>query len=133
MSTAPSGRHRASRHAAPKNKANSGKKLGSVFGLAGISSVVLTSGSTVSGIVQAGDLRVTDNSLDEVTASGPVVTQIEVASNVARAQAASRSDDRQTIAEGDILALASNANNPVADITAVIDASPAPNVNLCRL
>ena len=124
MSTAPSGRHRASRHAAPKNKGTSGKKLGSVFGLAGISSVVLTSGSTVSGIVQAGDLRITDDSLTEVKASGAVVTQIEIASSVARAQAASRSDDRQTIAEGDILALASNANNPVADITAVIDATP---------
>ena len=124
MSTAPSGRHRASRHAAPKNKANSGRKIGSVFGLAGISSVVLTSGSTVSGIVQAGDLRITDDSLAEVKASGPEVTQIEIASSVARAQAASRSDDRQTIAEGDILALASNANNPVADITAVIDATP---------
>ena len=58
MSTQPRGRHRAARHAAPKKKLVYEKQIGTAFGLAGISSVVLTSGSTVGGIVQAGDLSV---------------------------------------------------------------------------
>jgi murein DD-endopeptidase MepM/ murein hydrolase activator NlpD len=124
MSTAPRGRHRAARHAAPKKKVVSGKQIGSMFGIAGISSVVLTSGSTVSGIVQVGDVSVFENPIAPVMASQPVVTQIETASGVIRAQAASRSDDRQTLAESEILAQASTASNPVNDVTAVIDTTP---------
>jgi murein DD-endopeptidase MepM/ murein hydrolase activator NlpD len=124
MSTEPRGRHRAARHAAPKKKSTSGKQIGAAFGLAGISSVVLTSGSTVSGIVQAGDLSVVENLPTKVVASGSGIAQIETASTVTRAQAASRSEDRKTLAETEILAQASVANNPVADVTAVIDATP---------
>lgn len=124
MSTAPRGRHRAARHATPKKKVRSGKQIGIAFGLAGISSVVLTSGSTVSGIVQAGDLSVVENPPTNVVAAGSVITQIETASTVIRAQAASRSEDRKTLVETEVLAQASSANNPVADVTAVIDATP---------
>lgn len=124
MSTAPRGRHRAARHAAPKKTVISGKQIGNAFGIAGISSVVLTSGSTVGGIVQAGDVSVVENPIAPITTSEPVVTQLETASGVIRAQAASRSEDRQTLAETEVLAQASTANNPVTDVTAVIDATP---------
>lgn len=124
MSTEQRGRHRAARHAAPKKKLVYGKQIGTAFGLAGISSVVLTSGSTVSGIVQAGDLSVVENPPTKVVAAGPVVAQTQVASTVTRAQAASRSEDRKTLAEAEVLAQASVANNPVADVTAIIDTTP---------
>ena len=124
MSTEPRGRHRAARHAAPKKKVVAGKQIGTAFGLAGISSVVLTSGSTVGGIVQAGDLSVVENPQTNVVASGPVIPQTKKVSTVTRSQAASRSEDRKTLAETEVLAQASAANNPVADVTAVIDATP---------
>jgi hypothetical protein len=59
MSTESRGRHRAARHAAPKKKkAVSGKHLGALVSVAGMSSVVATSGSTVAGVTQSGDTSV---------------------------------------------------------------------------
>ncbi len=124
MSTAPRGRHRAARHAAPKKKAVSGKQIGTAFGLAGISSVVMASGSTVSGVVQAGDLSVVENPQSNVVASETATTKFDQVASVSRAQAASRSEDRKTLAEAEVLAQAATANNPVANVTAVIDATP---------
>lgn len=124
MSSAPRGRHRAARHAAPKKKSFSGKQIGTAFGFAGISTVVMTSGSTVSGIVQAGDNSAVTNPQSNLVAAGPAISQIGFESSVVRAQAASRSEDRQTLSEAQELAAASLADNPVADVTAVIDATP---------
>jgi murein DD-endopeptidase MepM/ murein hydrolase activator NlpD len=124
MSTAPRGRHRAARHAAPKKKSFSGKQIGTAFGFAGISTVVMTSGSTVGGIVQAGDNSAVTNPQSNLVAAGPAITQIGIESSLVRAQAASRSEDRQTLSETQELAAASLADNPVADVTAVIDATP---------
>ena len=99
MSTAPRGRHRAARHAAPKKKIISGKHLGALVGVAGMSSVVVTSGSTVTGVVQVGDTSVLEYSTPTEVASESQTTSLSIQTSTSRAQAASRSEDRQTLAE----------------------------------
>ena len=78
MSTAPRGRHRAARHAAPKKKVVSGKHVGALVGLAGMSSVVATSGSTVAGVTQTGDTSVLEYPAATVTASGQQATEASI-------------------------------------------------------
>lgn len=124
MSTAPRGRHRAARHAAPKQKLVSGKHLGAIVSLAGMSSVVATSGSTVAGVVQAGDTSVLEYPAATITASGSQVTETSIQNSTSRAQAASRSEDRQTLAEAEVVAAAATIDDPTADPTAVIDTTP---------
>lgn len=125
MSTAPRGRHRVARHSAPKKKsALYRKQMGTAFGLAGLSSAVIASGSTVQGVVQAGDMSVVGYPQNDIIASQKTSSVIDQALLVNRMQAASRSEDRQTLAEAEILIQAAVANNPVADITAVIDVTP---------
>ena len=96
MSTAPRGRHRAARHAAPKKKVVSGKHVGALVGLAGMSSVVATSGST----------------------------EASIQTSTSRAQAASRSENRQTLAEAEVVAAAATVDDPTSDPNAVIDTTP---------
>ena len=124
MGTPPRGRHRAARHAQPKTKIVSGKQIGTAFGIAGISSVVMASGSTVGGVVQAGDVSVVEFPKTNFIPSESTTSQPAFQSSTVRAKAASRSDDRKTLAETQELAQASTASNPVADVTAVIDATP---------
>jgi len=124
MSTAPRGRHRAARHAAPKKKVVSGKHVGALVGLAGMSSVVATSGSTVAGVVQAGDTSVMEYPAATVTASGQQDTVASIQNSTSRAQAASRSEDRQTLAEAEVIAAAATVDDPTSDPTAVIDTTP---------
>jgi murein DD-endopeptidase MepM/ murein hydrolase activator NlpD len=124
MSTAPRGRHRAARHAAPKKKVVSGKHLGALVGVAGMSSVVATSGSTVAGVVQVGDTSVLEYPTTTVTASGPEQVNTSIQTSTSRAQAASRSDDRQTLAEAEVIAAASTVDDPTSDPNAVIDTTP---------
>jgi murein DD-endopeptidase MepM/ murein hydrolase activator NlpD len=124
MSTAQRGRHRAARHAAPKKKVVSGKHLGALVSVAGMSSVVMTSGSTVAGVVQAGDTTVMEFPTPTVTASGPELTQTSIQTSTSRAQAASRSEDRQTLAEAEMVAAASTIDDPTSDPDAVIDTTP---------
>jgi murein DD-endopeptidase MepM/ murein hydrolase activator NlpD len=124
MSTAQRGRHRAARHAAPKKKVASGKHLGALVSVAGMSSVVMTSGSTVAGVVQAGDTTVMEFPTPTVTASGPELTQTSIQTSTSRAQAASRSEDRQTLAEAEMVAAASTIDDPTSDPDAVIDTTP---------
>ena len=124
MSTAPRGRHRAARHAAPKKKLVSGKHLGALVGVAGMSSVVATSGSTVAGVVQTGDTTVLEYPAATITASGQQVTDASIESSTSRAQAASRSEDRQTLAEAEIVAAAATVDDPTSDPNAVIDTTP---------
>ena len=124
MSTAPRGRHRAARHAAPKKKVVSGKHLGALFSVAGMSSVVATSGSTVAGVVQTGDTSVLEYPAATITATGPQQVTASIQTVSSRAQAASRSDDRQTLAEAEVIAAAATVNNPASDPSAVIDTSP---------
>lgn len=124
MSTAPRGRHRAARHAAPKKKVVSGKHLGALFSVAGMSSVVGTSGSTVAGVVQTGDISVLEYPAATVTASGSQQVVSSIQTSTSRAQAASRSDDRQTLAEAEVIAAAATIDDPTSDPNAVIDTSP---------
>ena len=124
MSTAQRGRHRAARHAAPKKKLVSGKHLGAIVSVAGMSSVVATSGSTVSGVVQTGDTSVLELPAATVTAAGPGLTETSIQNSTARAQAASRSEDRQTLAEAEIVAAAASIDDPTSDPDAVIDTTP---------
>ena len=124
MSTAQRGRHRAARHAAPKKKLVSGKHLGAIVSVAGMSSVVATSGSTVSGVVQTGDTSVLELPAATVTAAGPELTETSIQNSTTRAQAASRSEDRQTLAEAEIVAAAASIDDPTSDPDAVIDTTP---------
>ena len=124
MSTAPRGRHRAARHAAPKKKVVSGKHVGALVGLAGMSSVVATSGSTVAGVTKTGDTSVLEYPAATVTASGQQATEASIQTSTSRAQAASRSEDRQTLAEAEVIAAAATVDDPTSDPTAVIDTTP---------
>jgi len=124
MSTAPRGRHRTARHAAPKKKVVSGKHLGALVGVAGMSSVVATSGSTVAGVVQTGDTSVLEYPAATVTAAGPQAASASIQTSTTRAQAASRSDDRQTLAEAEVVAAAATVDDPTSDPNAVIDTTP---------
>ena len=124
MSTAPRGRHRAARHAAPKKKVVSGKHVGALVGLAGMSSVVATSGSTVAGVTQTGDTSVLEYPAATVTASGQQATEASIQTSTSRAQAASRSENRQTLAEAEVVAAAATVDDPTSDPTAVIDTTP---------
>jgi murein DD-endopeptidase MepM/ murein hydrolase activator NlpD len=124
MSTAQRGRHRAARHAAPKKKLVSGKHLGAIVSVAGMSSVVATSGSTVAGVVQTGDTSVLELPAATVTAAGPELTETSIQNSTTRAQAASRSEDRQTLAEAEIVAAAASIDDPTSDPNAVIDTTP---------
>jgi murein DD-endopeptidase MepM/ murein hydrolase activator NlpD len=124
MSTAPRGRHRAARHAAPKKKIVSGKHLGALVGVAGMSSVVATSGSTVAGVVQAGDTSVLEYPAATIAASGPQDASSSIQNSTSRAQAASRSEDRQTLAEAEVIAAAATVDDPTSDPDAVIDTTP---------
>lgn len=124
MSTAPRGRHRAARHAAPKKKVVSGKHLGALVSVAGMSSVVATSGSTVAGVVQTGDTSVLEYPAATITASGPQQLSTSIQNSTSRAQAASRSEDRQTLAETEVIAAAATVDDPTSDPNAVIDTTP---------
>jgi murein DD-endopeptidase MepM/ murein hydrolase activator NlpD len=124
MSTAPRGRHRAARHAAPKKKVVSGKHLGAVVSFAGMSTVVATSGSTVAGVAQTGDTSVLEYPAATVTAAGPQAVSASIQTSTSRAQAASRSEDRQTLSEAEVVAAAANVDDPTSDPNAVIDTTP---------
>ena len=124
MSRAPHGRHRAARHAAPKKKLVSGKHLGALVSVAGMSSVAAPSGSTVAGILQTGDTTFLEYPAATVAASGTPFTNTSIQTNTSRAQAASRSDDRQTLAEAEVIAAASMVDDPTSDANAVIDTTP---------
>ncbi len=124
MSTEPRGRHRAARHAAPKKKFVSGKHLGALVSVAGMSSVVATSGSTVAGVVQSGDTSVLEIPSAALIAAGSQAPVASVQSSTTRAQAASRSEDRQTLAEAEVVAAAATVDDPTSDPDAVIDTTP---------
>lgn len=124
MSTEPRGRHRAARHAAPKKKFVSGKHIGALVGVAGMSSVVATSGSTVAGVVQSGDTSVLEIPSAALIAADSQAPEASVQSSTTRAQAASRSEDRQTLAEAEVVAAAATVDDPTSDPDAVIDTTP---------
>lgn len=124
MSTEIRGRHRAARHAAPKKKVVSGKHLGALVSVAGMSSVVATSGSTVAGVTQVGDTSVLEIPVASLTAVDSQTSVASVQSSTSRAQAASRSEDRQTLAEAELVAAAATVDDPTSDPDAVIDMTP---------
>ena len=124
MSTAQRGRHRAARHAAPKKKVVSGKHLGAVVSFAGMSTVVATSGSTVAGVAQTGDTSVLEYPAATITAAGPQAVSASIQTSTSRAQAASRSEDRQTLSEAEVVAAAATVDDPTSDPNAVIDTTP---------
>jgi murein DD-endopeptidase MepM/ murein hydrolase activator NlpD len=88
-----------------------------------MSSVVATSGSTVAGVVQAGDTSVLEYPAATVTASGSQQVSNSIETSTSRAQAASRSEDRQTLAEAEVTA-AATVDDPTSDPDAVIDTTP---------
>ena len=124
MSTEQRGRHRAARHAAPKKKVVSGKHVGALVGLAGMSSVVATSGSTVAGVVQAGDTSVLELPAATLQAQGAEAPVASIQTSTSRAQAASRSEDRLTLDEAEVVAAAATVDDPTSDPNAVIDTTP---------
>jgi murein DD-endopeptidase MepM/ murein hydrolase activator NlpD len=124
MSTAPRGRHRAARHAAPKKKMVAGKQIGILVSVAGMSSVVATSGSTVAGVTQTGDTSVLDIPAGSLNAAAPQAPDASIQNASTRAQAASRSEDRQTLAEAEVVAAAATIDDPTSDPEAVIDTTP---------
>jgi len=124
MSTEPRGRHRAARHAAPKKKVVSSKHLGAIVSVAGMSSVVVTSGSTIAGVAQSGDTTVLETPGANVTASGVQAPVASVQASASRAQAASRSEDRKTLAETEAVAAAATVSTPTSDPNTVIDTTP---------
>jgi murein DD-endopeptidase MepM/ murein hydrolase activator NlpD len=124
MSTEPRGRHRAARHAAPKRKSVSGKHLGALVSVAGMSSVVATSGSTVAEVTQAGDITVLETTAANVLALDAQAPAASIPAGTSRAQAASRSEDRQTLAEAEVVAAAATVDDPTSDPNAVIDTTP---------
>jgi murein DD-endopeptidase MepM/ murein hydrolase activator NlpD len=89
-----------------------------------MSSVVATSGSTVAGVVQTGDTSVLEYPSATVTASGAQVSDASIQTSTSRAQAASRSEDRQTLAEAEVVAAAATVDDPTSDPNAVIDTTP---------
>jgi murein DD-endopeptidase MepM/ murein hydrolase activator NlpD len=89
-----------------------------------MSSVVATSGSTVAGVVQTGDTSVLEYPAATVTAAGPQAASASIQTSTTRAQAASRSDDRQTLAEAEVVAAAATVDDPTSDPNAVIDTTP---------
>jgi murein DD-endopeptidase MepM/ murein hydrolase activator NlpD len=89
-----------------------------------MSSVVATSGSTVVGVVQAGDTSVMEYPAATVTASGTQEVSTSIQTTTSRAQAASRSEDRQTLAETEVIAAAATVDDPTSDPNAVIDTTP---------
>lgn len=124
MSTEPRGRHRAARHAAPKKKSSSGKNISAIVGFAGMSSVVATSGATVAGVTQSGDTTVLEIPSATFTASGAQEPAALIKTGASRATAASRSENRQTLAESKVAAAAATVDEPTSDPNAVIDTTP---------
>jgi murein DD-endopeptidase MepM/ murein hydrolase activator NlpD len=124
MSTAPRGRHRAARHAAPKKKNVAAKPIGILVSVAGMSSIVATSGSSVAGVTQTGDTSVIDLPAPNLEATASQSQDTFTQATYSRAQAASRSEDRQTIAEAELVAAAAMIDDPTSDPEAVIDTTP---------
>lgn len=120
MSDSARGRHRAGRHSAPKKKAVKPKSVSALLGLAGMSSVVVTGGSTLPTL----NTSVAKKS-DDTTTAIPVVKTSAITDNlVNRVQAASRTNERETLAEAEAAAQASTVADPATDIFAVIDTTP---------
>lgn len=120
MSDSARGRHRAGRHSAPKKKVVKPKSVSALLGLAGMSSVVVTGGSTLPTL----NTSVAKKS-DDTTTTIPVVKTSTITDNlVNRVQAASRTNERETLAEAEAAAQASTVADPATDIFAVIDTTP---------
>jgi murein DD-endopeptidase MepM/ murein hydrolase activator NlpD len=86
--------------------------------------VAATSGSTVAGVTQTGDTSVLEYPAATVTASGQQATEASIQTSTSRAQAASRSENRQTLAEAEVVAAAATVDDPTSDPNAVIDTTP---------
>lgn len=120
MSDTSRGRHRAGRHSAPKKKAVKPKSVSALLGLAGVSSVVVTGGSSLPTL----NTNVVNESSDTTTAI-PVVKTTAITNNlINRVQAASRTNERETLADAEASAQASTVADPATDILAVIDTTP---------
>lgn len=114
------GRHRAGRHSAPKKKLVKPKSASALLGLAGVSSVVVTGGSSLPTL----NANIAKTS-DDTTSTIPVVkTSVLTNSLVNRVQAASRTNERETLEEAEASAQASTVIDPATDILAVIDTTP---------
>jgi murein DD-endopeptidase MepM/ murein hydrolase activator NlpD len=62
--------------------------------------------------------------LPPITATGPEQISTSIQTSTSRAQAASRSEDRQTLEEAEVIAAAATVDDPTSDPDAVIDTTP---------
>lgn len=114
------GKHRAGRHSAPKKKPVKPKSVSALAGLAGMSSVIVTGGSSIPTV----NTSVTKK-IEDTTTSIPVVkTSVVVDAFTNRAQTASRSNERDNLADAEAAAKAAAVTDPATDLTAVIDTTP---------
>ncbi len=106
MGSQQAGRHRAAKHAAPKKKRQVSKKSTVAFSIAGLAGVSATSGSTI-----AFGSGTAAQTLAEgpTTKSIPVTKTVVLKRSTSRAKAASRSDNRITLADASELQAAGDA------------------------
>ncbi len=120
MSSTDRGRHKAGRHAAPKKPRNLNKHAGAVFGLASVGTAAITGASSVAHPTTAKPVTLADPV--EINPKSPTSTIYQAAS--ARAQAASRSENRTSLTDTQNINAASSEANPADDPNAVIDTTP---------
>lgn len=108
------------RHRAPKNNSIKPRSLTALAGIAGVSTVVVTGGSSIPTV----NTNIVTKS-DDTTTSIPVVNSVTYSNSInTRVQAASRSEERATLEETMASAKASDLVDPTTDLTAVIDTTP---------
>lgn len=128
MSSSDRGRHKAGRHAAPKKPRKLNKHAGALFSIASVGTVAMTGASSVAHSSTAQPNVLADPV--EISPNSPN-SPIYVSAN-ARAQAASRSENRTTLADTENINAASSAANPADDPNAVIDTTPTVDTNQRR-
>ena len=128
MSSHDRGRHKAGRHAAPKKPRNLNKHAGALFGIASVGTVAMTGASSMAHTPSSKPIVLADPvELNPKSPNSPIY----IAAN-ARAQAASRSENRTTLADTENINAASSAANPADDPNAVIDTTPTVDTNQRR-
>lgn len=118
MSSAPRGRHVAGRHAAPKKARVAKKRVGALFGVAGVGTVTMAGGSSLA--ISGTNHTIVAQPTPSLDATQPIL----IAAAVDRAERASRSDNRTTLDDTQDINQASAANDPLIDPTVVIDTTP---------
>ncbi len=114
MGNAQPGRHRVAKHAAPKKSRLSSRQTGVLFGLAGLSTVALTSSSAV--VTASTEIAIPTASEQASASERKIITVSIRKAGLSRAQAASRSDDRQSLEVSALIVKAANLGNTTQQI-----------------